>query len=213
MYSCFSGKLYEYRLPREWTWYREGHEDKMFREKKAKGTFQAGLQYLPFFLAEAMADEDLITYLRTNNLDMIRAKELPRLAWAEDKTRLEKAVEDYLAVCTCLLSLAFPELIYLNRDGTRKWTLYMITLRSFSSACDSFHIFYFRQHLTLLKLLTPRGSSVAEPCKLWLRPFKCVSAIPVEIPLHHMVFGACHDLYHRGTELRLLCCTFSSPRR
>ena len=104
------------------------------------------------------------------------------------------------------------ELIYLNRDGTRKWTLYMITLRSFSSACVSLHIFYFR-HLTLLKLLTPRGSSVAEPRKLWLRPFKCVSAIPVEIPLHHMVFGACHDLYHRGTELRLLCCAFSSPPR
>jgi len=101
--SHFSGKLYEYRLPPEWIWYREGHEDKMFREKKAKETFQAGLQYLPFFLAEAMADEDLIAYLRTNNLDMIRAKELPRLAWAEDKTRLEKAVEDYLAVCTCLL--------------------------------------------------------------------------------------------------------------
>jgi len=156
----------------------------MFREKKAKGTFQAGLQYLPFFLAEAMADEDLITYLRTNNLDMIRAKELPRLAWAEDKVRLEKAVEDYLAVCTCLLSLAFPELIHLNRDGTRKWTLYMITLRSFSSACVSLHIFYFSQHLTLLKLLTPCGSSIAEPRKLWLRLFECVSAIPVEIPLH-----------------------------
>jgi hypothetical protein len=76
----------------------------MFREKKAKETFQAGLQYLPFFLAEAMADEDLIAYLRTNNLDMIRAKELPRLAWAEDKTRLEKAVEDYLVVCTLLFS-------------------------------------------------------------------------------------------------------------
>jgi len=58
------GKLYEYRLPREWIWYREGHEDKMFREKKAKETFQAGLQYLPFFLGEAMADEDLIAYLR-----------------------------------------------------------------------------------------------------------------------------------------------------
>jgi hypothetical protein len=75
----------------------------MFREKKAKETFQAGLQYLPFFLAEAMADEDLIAYLRTNTLDIVRAKELPRLAWAEDKTRLEKAVEDYLAVCSCRL--------------------------------------------------------------------------------------------------------------
>jgi len=50
----------------------------MFREKKAEETFQAGLQYLPFFLAEAMADEDLIAYLRMNKLDIIRAKELPR---------------------------------------------------------------------------------------------------------------------------------------
>jgi hypothetical protein len=58
----------------------------MFR-KKAKETFQAGLQYLPFFLAEATADEDLIAYLRMNKLDIIRAKELPRLAWAQDETR------------------------------------------------------------------------------------------------------------------------------
>jgi hypothetical protein len=76
---------------------REGHEDKMFREKMAKETFQTGIQYLSFYLWEAMADEDLIAYLRTNHLDIIRA-ELPRLAWADDKTRLEKAVEDYLAV-------------------------------------------------------------------------------------------------------------------
>jgi hypothetical protein len=97
MYFLSSGKLYEYRLPREWTWYREGHEDKIFREKKAKETFQAGLQYLPFFLAKEMADKDLIAYLGTKKLDIIRAKELPtrRLAWAEDKTRLEKAVKDY----------------------------------------------------------------------------------------------------------------------
>ena len=46
-----------------------------------------------------MADEDLIAYLRTNTLDIIHAKELPRLAWADDKTKLEKAVEEYLAVC------------------------------------------------------------------------------------------------------------------
>ena len=70
----------------------------MFREKIAKETFQAGIQYLSFYLGEAMADEDLIAYLRTNHLDIVRAKELPRLAWADDKTRLEKAVEDYLAV-------------------------------------------------------------------------------------------------------------------
>jgi len=75
----------------------------MFRQKKAKETFQAGLQYPPFFLVGAMADEDLITYLRTNKLDIIRAKELPRLVWADDKTKLEKAVEDYLAVCSWLL--------------------------------------------------------------------------------------------------------------
>ena len=76
----------------------------MFQEKKVKEMFQAGLQYLPFFLGEAMADEELIAYLRTNKLDAIRMKELPRLAWAEDKTKLEKAVEYYLAVCYSLLS-------------------------------------------------------------------------------------------------------------
>jgi len=32
----------------------------MFWEKRAKETCQAGLQYLPFFLGEAMVDEDLI---------------------------------------------------------------------------------------------------------------------------------------------------------
>jgi hypothetical protein len=31
--SCFSGKLCEYQLPREWLRYRRGHEDEMFREK------------------------------------------------------------------------------------------------------------------------------------------------------------------------------------
>jgi hypothetical protein len=117
-------KLYEYRLPREWTWYRKGHEDKIFWEKKAKETFQAGLQYLPFFLGEAMADEDLIAYLRANQLDIIRAKELPRLAWAEDKTKLEKAVEDYLAVCQPVFSdFMGSSFIVLSRDGIRKWIL------------------------------------------------------------------------------------------
>lgn len=56
----------------------------------------------------------------------------------------------------------------------------------------------------LLKLLTPRGRSLAEPRKLWLRPFECVSAIPVEILLHHMLFGAHHDLYRRGVRLLLI---------
>jgi hypothetical protein len=64
-----------------------------------KETFQAGLQYLPHFLAESMADEDLIIYLRMNTLDIIHAKEFPRLLWADEKTKLEKAVEEYLAVC------------------------------------------------------------------------------------------------------------------
>jgi hypothetical protein len=63
----------------------------MFSENKAKEPFQAGLQYL---VGEAMADEDLIAYLRTNQLYILLVKELSRLAWVEDKTKLEKAVED-----------------------------------------------------------------------------------------------------------------------
>ena len=47
----------------------------MFQEKKAKETFQAGFQYLPFFLAETMANKDLIAYLLMDKLDIIRAKE------------------------------------------------------------------------------------------------------------------------------------------
>jgi hypothetical protein len=57
----------------------------MFSENKAKEPFQAGLQYL---VGEAMADEDLIAYLRTNQLYILLVKELSR------KTKLEKAVED-----------------------------------------------------------------------------------------------------------------------
>ncbi|KAH9480031.1 hypothetical protein JR316_0006628 [Psilocybe cubensis] len=90
------GKLYAYALPPEWTWYRQGHDDKIFREKKTKDTFQAGLQYLPFYLEQAEADVELIDYLKKNKLDPIRAQELPMLAWAEDKTKLEQTVADYL---------------------------------------------------------------------------------------------------------------------
>lgn len=85
----------------------------------AKETFQAGIQYLSFYLGEAMADEGLISYLRTNHLDIIRAKEL-RLAWEDGKTRLEKVVEDYLAVHGAFFFfVASPEPTHLNRDGTR----------------------------------------------------------------------------------------------
>jgi len=90
------GKLYQYKLPPEWTWYRQEHDDKIFRERKTKETFQAGLQYLPFFLGESEPNDDLINYLKKHQLDPIRAQELPRLAWAEDKTKLEQAIVDYL---------------------------------------------------------------------------------------------------------------------
>ena len=40
------------------------------------------------------------------------------------ETRLEKAVEDYLVVCHCLL---FSHLAWTQLDGTQKWTLYMTT--------------------------------------------------------------------------------------
>lgn len=96
--TLFSGKLYQYKLPPEWTWYREDHDDKLYREKKTKETFQAGLQYLPFFLAESEHDPELVEYLRNNRLDPIRAQELPRLAWSEDKPKLEQATEAYLVV-------------------------------------------------------------------------------------------------------------------
>ena len=36
---------------------------------------------------------------KTGVLDAIRTKELPRLAWAEDKARAEEAVEVYLERC------------------------------------------------------------------------------------------------------------------
>lgn len=51
------------------------------------------LQYLPFLLSRAAPDAALISYLtdintcKTGMLDPIRAIELPRLAWAEDKVR------------------------------------------------------------------------------------------------------------------------------
>ncbi|KAF8964897.1 hypothetical protein BDZ97DRAFT_822699 [Flammula alnicola] len=90
------GKIYQYKLPSEWTWYRQEHDDKIFRERKAKEAFQAGLQYLPFFLEEAGPNDELISYLKTNKLDPIRAQELPRIAWAEDKTKVERTVEAYI---------------------------------------------------------------------------------------------------------------------
>ncbi|KAF8878896.1 hypothetical protein CPB84DRAFT_1793757 [Gymnopilus junonius] len=93
------GKLYQYKLPKEWTWYRQEHDDKIFREKKTKETFQAGLQYLTFYLNQSEPQEELIAYLEKNHLDPIRAQELPRLAWAEDKTKLEEAVVDYVKRC------------------------------------------------------------------------------------------------------------------
>jgi hypothetical protein len=93
------GKLYQYKLPPEWTWYRQEHDDKIFRERKTKETFQAALQYLPFFLGESEPNDDLVDYLKKNQLDPIRAQELPRVAWAEDKTKVEHAVGDYLKRC------------------------------------------------------------------------------------------------------------------
>jgi len=61
-----------------------------------------------------MADEDLIAYVRLNNLDIMRAKELLRLAWAEDKTGLEKLSKITPRYVLVLFSLAFLELIYLK---------------------------------------------------------------------------------------------------
>ena len=63
------------------------------------------MQYLPFLLDRSAPDASLVTYLsemskrKTGVLDAIRTKELPRLAWAEDKARAEEAVEAYLARC------------------------------------------------------------------------------------------------------------------
>jgi len=96
--TILSGKLFEYKLPSEWIWYREGLEDKIFREKRTKETFQAGLQYLPFYLENAMPNEELAVYLEKNRLDPVRAQELPRLAWAEDKPKVEQDVAAYLKV-------------------------------------------------------------------------------------------------------------------
>lgn len=103
MISCLSndshsGKLYQYKLPPEWTWYREGHEDKIFREKKTKETFQAGLQFLPFLLRHSVSDSSLIQYLEDKHLDPVRTQELPRVAFAEDKPNVEAEVAAYLQV-------------------------------------------------------------------------------------------------------------------
>jgi len=91
----------------------------MFQEKGAKKMFRVGLQCLSFCLGQAMADEDLIAYLRPNKLDAKRAKELPRLAWAEDKMKLEKVNLRYLIVF--LLGSLF--LTSLSRGGIQKWML------------------------------------------------------------------------------------------
>jgi hypothetical protein len=77
----------------------------MFREKKAKETFQAGLQYFPFFLEHSEPNDELVAYLQSNKLDPIRAQELPRLAWAEDKTKVEQTIESYLQVRSCISSI------------------------------------------------------------------------------------------------------------
>lgn len=59
------------------------------------------MQYLPFFLTEAALLPELVTYLETHQLDPIRAKELPREAWAVDKAKVEEEVAAYLQVSTC----------------------------------------------------------------------------------------------------------------
>jgi len=51
---------------------------------------------LSFFLQESEPDRDLVEYLEKNQLDPVRVKELPRIAWAEDKTKVEQEVEVYL---------------------------------------------------------------------------------------------------------------------
>lgn len=59
------------------------------------------MQYLPFFLTEAAPLPELVAYLETNQLDPIRAKELPREAWAVDKAKVEEEVAAYLQVSPC----------------------------------------------------------------------------------------------------------------
>jgi len=45
-----------------------------------------------------MPNEELAVYLEKNRLDSVRAQELPRLAWAEDKPKVEQEVAAYLKV-------------------------------------------------------------------------------------------------------------------
>jgi len=97
-YLIDSGKLYPYKLPAEWTWFREDYDDKLFREKKTKETFQAGIQYLPYMLSKAAMDDELLEYVKTHKLDKVRSEELPKEAWAVDKVEVEKAVEAYIEV-------------------------------------------------------------------------------------------------------------------
>jgi hypothetical protein len=51
-----------------------------------------------------MADEDLITYLRTNRLDIIHAKELPRLAWADYALGLDSSLAPPCLAAFAMLS-------------------------------------------------------------------------------------------------------------
>jgi len=75
---------------------RGNRNGRNFREKKTKENFQAGLQCLSFFLQESEPNRDLVEYLEKNQLDPVQAKELPRISWAEDKTKVEQEVEVYL---------------------------------------------------------------------------------------------------------------------
>jgi hypothetical protein len=60
-----------------------------------------------------MPNEELVAYLEKNSLDPIRAQELPRLAWAEDKTKVEQEVATYLKVRVQLID-CFASLIHVS---------------------------------------------------------------------------------------------------
>ena len=61
---------------------------------------------IQFYLDQSERNDELIAYLGKNQLDPIRAQELPWLAWAEDKMKLESSVRDYLKVKRRLSLLA-----------------------------------------------------------------------------------------------------------
>lgn len=54
---------------------------------------------MSFFLSQAGENNELKEYLSKAKLDAVRAKELPREAWAIDKKAVEDEVEAYLKVC------------------------------------------------------------------------------------------------------------------